>query len=130
MSRLNASPDFTDHQVAQLLQKHPRTIQRWCQEGKLPGCYKAGRSWRIPPGVLRKAGLAKALETDDIRSDFAAAQGVIASLRTELEQAIESKQAPVVPRNWRLIQRSAKQLADDSARLADLASKAPGHFST
>jgi Helix-turn-helix domain len=47
--------------MARLLRKDPRTMQRWCRQGKLPGAYKAGRSWRIPPAALREAKLAAAL---------------------------------------------------------------------
>ena len=38
--------------MAQALGKSVRTIQRWCQAGKLPGSYHAGRSWRIPRSAL------------------------------------------------------------------------------
>lgn len=57
--------DLTDGEAAGLLGKHPRTIQRWCQAGKLPGAYKAGRSWRIPRAALRQAKLGPALAEDD-----------------------------------------------------------------
>lgn len=43
---------FTDREIAAKLRKHPRTIQRWCRRGELPGAYKAGRSWRIPAEAL------------------------------------------------------------------------------
>jgi hypothetical protein len=28
----------------------PRTISRWCREGKVTGAVKIGRVWRIPAG--------------------------------------------------------------------------------
>jgi len=47
--------DLADHEVARELGMHPRSIQRRCQAGTLPGAYKAGRSWRIPRSALRGA---------------------------------------------------------------------------
>jgi excisionase family DNA binding protein len=44
--------DLSDREVAQALGKSVRTIQRWCQAGKLPGAYRAGRPWRIPRSAL------------------------------------------------------------------------------
>jgi excisionase family DNA binding protein len=47
--------DLSDREVARVLRKSVRTIQRWCQAGKLPGAYHAGRSWRIPRSALDAA---------------------------------------------------------------------------
>ena len=49
------TPDLTDREVAKALRKSVRTIQRWCQSGKLPDAYKAGRAWRIPERSLDAA---------------------------------------------------------------------------
>ena len=27
---------------------HPRTVQKWCAEGKIEGAYKFGASWAVP----------------------------------------------------------------------------------
>ena len=27
---------------------HPRTVQKWCAEGKIEGAYKFGTSWAVP----------------------------------------------------------------------------------
>ncbi len=27
---------------------HPRTVQKWCSEGKIEGAYKFGNSWAVP----------------------------------------------------------------------------------
>src|SRR5437868_2556501 len=76
--------DLTDTEVAQRLGKHPRTIQRWCSAGRLPGAYKAGRSWRIPHAALRRAELGAALEQDDYRSELRAAVRACEEIRQEL----------------------------------------------
>lgn len=47
--------DWTDREVAAALRKSVRTVQRWCDAGKLPGAHKAGRSWRIPGRALTRA---------------------------------------------------------------------------
>jgi excisionase family DNA binding protein len=47
--------DLSDLEVARALGKSVRTVQRWCESGKLPGAYKAGRSWRIPRASLPRA---------------------------------------------------------------------------
>jgi len=44
--------DLTDREVAKALRKSVRTVQRWCESGKLSDAYKAGRSWRIPERSL------------------------------------------------------------------------------
>lgn len=45
---MSGGETLTDAQVALILGKPKRTIQRWCQAGRLEGAWKAGRSWRIP----------------------------------------------------------------------------------
>lgn len=27
---------------------HPRTVQKWCAEGRIEGAYKFGASWAVP----------------------------------------------------------------------------------
>ena len=71
--------------------KHPRTIQRWCQQGKLPGSYKSGRSWRIPTDALTRARLDKALESDTLESQLKSAQAVLDQLLAELDDSARRK---------------------------------------
>jgi excisionase family DNA binding protein len=49
------APDLSDREVADALQKSVRTVQRWCNSGKLSGAYHAGRAWRIPRASLDAA---------------------------------------------------------------------------
>lgn len=43
---------LTPRQVAGQIGFQPRTITRWCREGKLNGAVKVGRVWRIPQESL------------------------------------------------------------------------------
>jgi excisionase family DNA binding protein len=42
------SPYYTPEQASVILQKHPDTIRRLCQKGKLEGARKIGGEWLIP----------------------------------------------------------------------------------
>ncbi len=42
------SPYYTPEQAAIILQKHPDTIRRLCQQGKIEGARKIGGEWLIP----------------------------------------------------------------------------------
>jgi excisionase family DNA binding protein len=122
--------DLSDVEAARLVGKHRRTIQRWCLKGKLPGCYKAGRSWRIPPAALRTAGLGKALEPDSVAAELAAAEALVESLLAELSDAAQRKRPPLVARDWRSVAASARRLATASRRLHELAGAAHQRFGT
>ncbi|MCA1700698.1 MAG: helix-turn-helix domain-containing protein, partial [Actinobacteria bacterium] len=89
------SRDLSDQQVAQALGKHPRSIQRWCQAGKLPGAYKAGRSWRIPRAALRAARVDRALRSDGIARELLAATLACRELCADLEGSDERRRALV-----------------------------------
>lgn len=39
---------MTVRQAAGVLALQPRTVARWCREGKVDGARKIGRVWRIP----------------------------------------------------------------------------------
>ena len=107
-----------------MLGKHPRTIQRWCQEGKLPGCYKAGRSWRIPRGTLRQAGLGNALEPDKTAAKLKAAHALTESLRAEFEESRRRKQPSRIADDGHEIATQARRLEASAKRLAELAQAA------
>ncbi len=77
--------DLSDKEVARALRMHPRSIQRWCQAGKLPGAYKAGRSWRIPRSALRAARVDRAVRSDPIERELRAAAVACRQLRADLE---------------------------------------------
>jgi excisionase family DNA binding protein len=96
---------LTDREVARLLRKHPRTIQRWCQSGKLR-CRKVGRSWRIPPRAVREAELDAEL-VDGVERDLRAATLVCGDLRKEwidlgVERAATGRWPPST-RDWKRI---------------------------
>ncbi len=63
---------------------HKRSIQRRCQAGKLPGAYKVGRSWRIPPSALRTAELDRAFRPDEVERELRAATLVCRTLAAEI----------------------------------------------
>jgi excisionase family DNA binding protein len=114
--------DLTDIELARRLGKHPRTVQRWCKAGKLPGAYKAGRSWRIPRRSVREAGLGMALRDDDGERELRAATLVCRELSAELDAMRGPPQAtPPVPRNWRAIARRLEQLESALQGLPKLA---------
>lgn len=39
---------ITAKKYAEKYNLHPRTVQKWCSEGKIEGAYKFGTSWAIP----------------------------------------------------------------------------------
>jgi len=41
---------LTPRQVGEQLNFSPRTITRWCREGRFKEAKKVGRVWRIPEG--------------------------------------------------------------------------------
>jgi hypothetical protein len=110
-----------DVEVARLVRKDVRTVQRWCVAGKLPGAYKAGRSWRIPTDALINAGLGGALQPDTLEAHLATAQAVVDQLIAELDESARRKQPPIVAREWDSIATSARKLGSASKRLAQLA---------
>jgi len=101
--------DLTDTEVAQALGKHPRSIQRWCQAGKLLGAYKAGRSWRIPRSALRAAELESAFARDPIERELHAAVLACRMLNAEVEE-VRRGTYPSVKRDWRRIARMLGEL--------------------
>lgn len=42
--------------AARRLGKHPKTIERWCRDGRIEGARKVGATWRIPPDALDHVG--------------------------------------------------------------------------
>jgi excisionase family DNA binding protein len=120
--------DLTDAQVAELLGKHKRTIQRWCAADKLPGSYRAGRSWRIPRSALRDMKLSNALIHDDGQRELRAAVIVCEELRWELDSLRRRGPLPPQPaskRNWPVLAREAEQLQRSLDGLPELASRVP-----
>ncbi len=93
--------DLSDREVARALGMHPRSIQRWCQAKKLPGAYKAGRSWRIPRSALRAARVDRALRSDGIERELRAAAVACRELRADLEGPDDRRRA-VRGRWWRI----------------------------
>ncbi len=93
--------DLSDREVARALGMHPRSIQRWCQAKKLPGAYKAGRSWRIPRSALRAARVDRALRSDGIERELRAAAVACRELRADLEGSDDRRRA-VRGRWWRI----------------------------
>jgi len=45
---MQESPYYTSEQAAVILQKHPDTVRRLCQKGKIEGARKIGGEWLIP----------------------------------------------------------------------------------
>jgi len=45
---MQESPYYTPEQAAIILQKHPDTVRRLCQRGKIEGARKIGGEWLIP----------------------------------------------------------------------------------
>ncbi len=45
---MQESPYYTPEQAAIILQKHPDTVRRLCQKGKIDGARKIGGEWLIP----------------------------------------------------------------------------------
>ena len=50
MTRMKKTKLLTPRQVGEQLNFSPRTITRWCREGKFKEAKKVGRVWRIPEG--------------------------------------------------------------------------------
>lgn len=111
--------------MARRLGKHPRTIQRWCQKGNLPGAYHAGRSWRIPASALRKAEVDRAFRPEEVERELRAAMRVCQTLTAEIEQA-KRRRRPPVERNWRRIALEVGQLRRALAGLPESPSQVPG----
>lgn len=107
--------DLSDVEVARALRKHPRSIQRWCLAGKLPGAYKAGRSWRIPRSALRAARVDRALRSDGVERELRAAALACRQLRADLEGSEERRRA--VRNRW---SRTGPELRDLLWALEDL----------
>jgi hypothetical protein len=100
--------DLTDVEVARELGMHPRSIQRQCMAGKLPGAYKAGRSWRIPRSALRAAGVDRAFRPSEGEGELRAAAGRCRELKVEMEEARRCGRR-AVRSDWR---RTVRELAD------------------
>lgn len=45
---MQESPYYTPEQAAVILQKHPDTVRRLCNRGKIEGARKIGGEWLIP----------------------------------------------------------------------------------
>lgn len=125
--------ELTDYELARLVRKHPRTVQRWCVAGKLPGAYKAGRSWRIPRRALQVAKLDAAARGDDLQRELRSAILVCRQLRTELETLGKRRPGtrgplPAAVRNWRLIGLDLTTLESDLEGLSKLAFEAGRRF--
>lgn len=43
---------LSTREVAARLGAHPRTVQLWCEAGRLPGAQMVGRTWVIPEASL------------------------------------------------------------------------------
>lgn len=56
---------LTTSDAASRLGVHPKTLERWCRDGRAPGAVKIGRGWRLPAGAL--AGIAQAVPARDVR---------------------------------------------------------------
>ena len=100
--------DLTDREVARELGMHPRSIQRRCQAKKLPGAYKAGRSWRIPRSALRAAQLDRAFRPRDSEPELRAATLRCRELQAEMDEVRRSG-GGAVRSDWH---RLVRELAD------------------
>ena len=49
---MQESPYYTPEQAAIVLQKHPDTVRRLCQRGKIEGARKIGGEWLIPRATI------------------------------------------------------------------------------
>ncbi len=101
--------DLTDTEVADELGMHPRSIQRRCKAGNLPGAYKAGRSWRIPRSALRAAQLDRAFRPRESESELRAATLRCREARAEMEEARRSGPR-AVRSDWRRLVRELSSL--------------------
>lgn len=126
--------DLSDREAANLLGKHMRTVQRWCAAGKLPGSYKAGRTWRIPRRALQAAGLGQALAGDPVDAEVESAIALCDQIRAELV-ALKGQELPALGRrdpmarpagrNWAALARRLERLEDALKGLPDLAAQVP-----
>ena len=103
---------------------HPRSIQRRCKAGRLPGAYKAGRSWRIPRSALRAAELDRAFSPDELERELRAATLACRTLAAEIEEGKRRRRAPVEC-NWTLVARELEQLREALDRLPAKPSEVP-----
>ncbi len=103
--------DLTDVEVARELGMHKRSIQRRCQAEKLPGAYKAGRSWRIPRSALRAAQLDRAFRPRQGERELNAATLRCRELRAEMEEVRRSG-AGAVQSDWHRLVRELADLRD------------------
>jgi excisionase family DNA binding protein len=119
--------DLTDVEVARLVGKHPRTIQRWCQDEKLPGAYKAGRSWRIPRRALRGAGLPGTADGEDYVRELSVATRVVEEIAAELRELRELGfwSEPRVRRDWSRTVQDLRRLEQALEGLSSLAGQVP-----
>jgi hypothetical protein len=44
---------MTPEQFATLHRVDPRTVQRWCKDGEIPGAVKTSRGWQLPADAMR-----------------------------------------------------------------------------
>ncbi len=117
--------DLSDREVARALGKHPRSIQRWCQAGRLPGAYKAGRSWRIPRSALRAAKVDRAFRADAIEREIRAAALPCDELRSNLQGPDHRTRATVRAR-WSRISPELQRLMWSLEDLIRISSREPG----
>jgi len=117
--------DLTDREAAVELGKHPRTIQRWCKAGALPGARKVGRSWRVPPAAIRAAQLDHVFGSDEIERELRATTLACRTLTAELEEGRVRRAAPV-SRNWRRIAREIEELREALEGLPNKPGEVPG----
>lgn len=89
-AELDADPDrlLTATEMAGRLHAHPKTIERWCREGRIPTARKNGRVWVMPPTaevLARRPGTQTAHRgrpASAIPASDQAGQDVIARMRS------------------------------------------------
>jgi excisionase family DNA binding protein len=116
--------DLTDKEVARELGMHPRSIQRRCKAGALPGAYKAGRSWRIPRSALQAAELDRAFRPDELERELRAATLACRTLAAEIDAGKRRRRAPV-DRDWARVARELEHLREALDRLPGKPSEVP-----
>jgi len=84
---------YTDREAALALNVSPRSVQRYCSDGKLPGAFKEGRSWRIPAQALRAFQLSNLDERpeDPVLDELRAANEAIVHLgeRVDVSERVD-----------------------------------------
>jgi hypothetical protein len=88
-AELDAEPDrmLTAVEMAPRLHAHPKSIERWCREGRIADARKNGRVWVMPPDATvappRSAPLAahRGRAAVAIPSSDKAGQDVVAKMR-------------------------------------------------